>query len=163
SNTQYVQGTYYLPQISKEVNVWSSFSGRVSNLLECTGTLSYANSPFDLIISTQTAAQLHAILSNSIDYIFTDPPYGENVQYGELNFVWEAWLDLDTHWHEEEIVVNNIRGITETIWADRMRAAFRECYRVLKPGRWLSLCYHDTSEGTWALVQDIMAEIGFIV
>jgi hypothetical protein len=38
----------------------------------------------------------------------------------------------------------------------------QECYRVLKPGRWLSLCYHDTSEGTWQLVQDLMAEVGFI-
>jgi len=37
-----------------------------------------------------------------------------------------------------------------------------ECFRVLKPGRWLSLCYHDTSEGTWALIQDIMAEVGFV-
>ena len=44
-----------------------------------------------------------------------------------------------------------------------MKKAMAECYRVLKPGRWLSLCYHDTSEGTWALIQDIMAEIGFFV
>jgi len=44
-----------------------------------------------------------------------------------------------------------------------MRQAMAECYRVLKPGRAISLCYHDTSEGTWALVQDIMAEAGFIV
>jgi len=44
-----------------------------------------------------------------------------------------------------------------------MRQAMAECYRVLKPGRCISLCYHDTSEGTWALVQDIMAEAGFVV
>ena len=44
-----------------------------------------------------------------------------------------------------------------------MRQALSECYRVLKPGRWISICYHDTSEGTWQLLQDIMAEIGFIV
>ena len=44
-----------------------------------------------------------------------------------------------------------------------MKKAMAECFRVLKPGRWLSLCYHDTSEGTWALVQDIMAEVGFVV
>jgi hypothetical protein len=43
-----------------------------------------------------------------------------------------------------------------------MRKAMAECYRVLKPGRWLSLCYHDTSPGTWALIQDIMAEVGFL-
>jgi hypothetical protein len=44
-----------------------------------------------------------------------------------------------------------------------MRKAMSECYRVLKPGRVISICYHDTSEGTWALVQDIMAKAGFVV
>lgn len=102
------------------------------------------------------------ITSNSIDYIFTDPPYAGNVQYGELNFVWEAWLGFDTHWHDEEIIVNEIRGKTEADWANDMRRAMSECFRVLKPGRAISLCYHDTSEGTWALLQDIMAEAGFV-
>jgi hypothetical protein len=85
------------------------------------------------------------------------------VQYGELNFAWEAWLGFDTSWHDEEIIVNEVRGKTETEWAALMKQAMGECYRVLKPGRWLSLCYHDTSEGTWALIQDIMAEVGFVV
>lgn len=80
-----------------------------------------------------------------------------------MNFVWEAWLGLDTHWHDEEIIVNEVRGKSEVDWAAMMRQAMAECYRVLKPGRWLSLCYHDTSEGTWELVQDIMAEVGFLV
>jgi hypothetical protein len=98
-----------------------------------------------------------------VDYIFTDPPYSDNVQYGELNFIWEAWLDFDTHWHSEEIIVNDVRNKSEADWATMMKRAKVECYRVLKPGRWLSLCYHDTSEGTWELVQDIMAEAGFVV
>ena len=61
-------------------------------------------------LSTQSATRLDAIPANTMDYIFTDPPYADNVQYGELNFVWEAWLDVDTHWHEEEIIVNDIRA-----------------------------------------------------
>ena len=44
--------------------------------------------------------------SNSIDYIFTDPPYADAVQYGELNFVWESWLGGTPDWHSDEIVVN---------------------------------------------------------
>jgi hypothetical protein len=114
-------------------------------------------------ISTQNATDLNNIPSNSVDYIFTDPPYSWKVQYGEANFVWEAWLGSNTHWHGEEIIVNDVRGKTEQDWADSMRRAMSECYRVLKPGRWLSLCYHDTSEGTWELVQDLMAEVGFVV
>ena len=57
----------------------------------------------------KSSTNLAAIPSNSVDYIFTDPPYAEKVQYGELNFVWEAWLDFDTSWHDEEIIVNEVR------------------------------------------------------
>ena len=114
-------------------------------------------------VSTQSATMLDGIPANSVDYIFSDPPYSDNVQYGELNFVWEAWLDFDTRWHDSEIIVNHVRGKTESDWALMMKRAMAECYRVLKPGRWLSLCYHDTSEGTWGLIQDVLAEVGFIV
>jgi hypothetical protein len=117
---------------------------------------------FPVIISTSDARSLPDITASSVDYIFTDPPYGNNVQYGELNFVWEAWLDLDTHWHSDEIIVNEVRGKSEADWAEMMRGAMAECLRVLKPGRCLSLCYHDTSEGTWTLIQDVMAEVGFV-
>ena len=102
-----------------------------------------------------------AFPDDSIDYIFTDPPYGGKYQYGELNFIWEAWLGLDTHWHDEEIIVNEVRGKTEEDWANMMRQAMSECYRVLKPGRWLSLCYHDTSEGIGTGAGHL-AEVGFL-
>lgn len=115
----------------------------------------------ELIISTSDARQLD-IPNSSIDYIFTDPPYADKVQYGELNFVWEAWLGFDTHWHEQEIIVNAFRNKTETDWASGMRRVLAECHRILKPGRCISLCYHDTSEGTWSLLQDLMAEAGFV-
>ena len=51
--------------------------------------------PAQLLISTQSATDLSKILPSSIDYIFTDPPYSNNVQYGEFNFVWESWLKFD--------------------------------------------------------------------
>jgi len=114
------------------------------------------------MVSTQSACSLQQVPTASVDFIFTDPPYAEKVQYGELNFVWEAWLRLDTHWHGDEIIVNDVRGKTDADWSEMMGLAIAECWRVLRPGRWLSLCYHDTSEGTWALVQDMMAEAGFV-
>ncbi len=99
--------------------------------------------------------------SRSIDYVFTDPPYAGKEQYGELNYVWEAWLGLNTQWLDEEIIVNSVRGKSEADWAAMMRRAMTECYRVLKPGHWLSLCFHGTT-GTWTIVHDIMAEAGFL-
>ena len=153
------KGTYYVPQIEHDINVWRFMRGAIKDL-----TLGYkeiALGSTGLLISTSDARDLD-IPSNSIDYIFTDPPYAGNVQYGELNFIWEAWLDFDTTWHENEIIVNQTRGTSESDWAQMMRQAMSECYRVLKPSHWISLCYHDTSEGTWHLVQDMMTEVGFI-
>jgi len=153
-------GTYYLPQDSQIINVWRSFADKVQDFARVAETFQIQSK---YCISTQSATDLAAIPANSVDYIFTDPPYAEKVQYGELNFVWEAWLGFDTTWHDEEIIVNSVRGKSEADWAAMMRQAMAECYRVLKPGRAISLCYHDTSEGTWALVQDLMAEAGFLV
>jgi 16S rRNA G966 N2-methylase RsmD len=152
--------SYYLPQVSKEIQVWESFAGKVALALVPGESLPKDSIP--VLVSTQSACDMSTIEANSVDYVFTDPPYADKIQYGELNFVWEAWLGFDTHWHDREIIVNETRGITEADWARLMRQAMSECYRVLKPGRWISLCYHDTSEGTWQLVQDIMAEVGFI-
>ncbi len=157
------KGSYYVPQIFREMVITNGFDYKVeTQLIPAFGELGEIQAS-DVCISTQSAAEMAAIPSNSVDYIFTDPPYAEKVQYGELNFVWEAWLDFDTSWHDEEIIVNGVRGKTAADWAAMMKKAMSECYRVLKPGRWLSLCYHDTSEGTWALVQDLMAEVGFVV
>ncbi|HQE96651.1 MAG TPA: hypothetical protein PKY20_00535, partial [Methanothrix sp.] len=74
----------------------------------------------------------------------TDPPYAGNIQYGELNFIWEAWLGFDTHWHDEEIIVNEIRGKTLKDWANDMLRAMTECCRVLKPGRWITVEFHNS-------------------
>ena len=163
---QITSGTYYIPQIARDSHVPSyiaeAFGDLKAHHLEKALALP-ALPVLPALISTQDACDLSRMTSNSVDYVFTDPPYAEKVQYGELNFVWEAWLGFDTHWHDREIIVNETRGMTDADWARLMRQAMAECYRTLKPDRWISLCYHDTSEGTWQLVQDIMAEIGFIV
>lgn len=178
-------GTYYVPPIGREIEVGSWYEGKLRNLLRGYAAISRSdfqslpegpraprsdlkslperpigNRPYFVAMAD---ARSLAIPSNTIDYIFTDPPYADAVQYGELNFVWESWLGLTTDWHAEEIVVSPSRGKTEADWAADLRRAVRECYRVLKPGRWLSLCYHDTSERRWAVIQDIFAEAGFVL
>ena len=149
-----------MPQVFKELYPLNSVATKVRTVSDAQGEMNLPENK--LVISTQSAIGLPLIASSSIDYIFTDPPYAGNIQYGELNFVWEAWLGFDTNWHTEEIIVNEIRGKTIEDWSSDMKKAMSECYRVLKPGRAISLCYHDIDEGTWTLIQDVMAEVGFI-
>jgi len=158
-------GTYYLPQIFKDSYVptyfQEAFRDYSAHHIEKILFLSKSDL-LPVIISTQDVCDLSEILNESVDYIFTDPPYADKIQYGELNFIWEAWMGFETDWYDSEIIVNETRGKNDENWARHIQKAMYECFRVLKPGRWISLCYHDTSEGTWQLIQDVMAENGFI-
>ena len=103
-------------------------------------------------VSTQSSVAL-AMPSNTIDYVFTDPPYVDTMPFGALNFIWDGWLSPDWGWMANEAIGDN--------WGKAMLGVFREMHRVLKPSGFCSVCYHDTSEGTWADLLDIMAEAGF--
>jgi len=156
-------GNYYVPQINKENEAWAAFERKYHDIQKgLQELLQILDTNSNIIVSTQSALSISEIPDHTIDHIFTDPPYAGKYQYGELNFIWEAWLRLNTDWHSEEVIVNETRQVTVADWVEMMLTTMQECYRVLKPGHWLALCYHDTSEGTWGLIQDIMAQAGFI-
>lgn len=155
-------GTYYLPPLFRELHVWNAFEYKATQAIKGVTELnmSLGNIP-GLIISTQSAVCLDAIPTNSIDYIFTDPPYGAKVQFAEANFVWELWQGFDTTWWEEEIIVNEPRQKGEDQWFELMTKSLSEAYRVLKPGRIISICFHgDTS--IWSTLQDTLSLVGFL-
>jgi DNA modification methylase/uncharacterized protein YlaI len=160
--TNVLSGIFYMPQIMEETVPWGHFENKCERLFKGYHALASQLQETRLLISTQSACDLGAVADSAVDYIFTDPPYAEKIQYGELNFIWEAWLGLDASWHPEEVIVNDVRKKTEAEWTSMMTQAMSECFRVLRPGRWLSLCYHDTSEGTWSLVQQMMRDVGFV-
>jgi len=154
-------GNISIPQVFREMNVLKLLENKLDDLHRGYQELIEMIKSSQLIVSTESATEIDLPI-NSVDFIFTDPPYSDKFPYGELNFIWEAWMKFDTSWHEMEVIVNQVQGKSEEEWALLMQIAMEKCYQVLKPGRWLSLCYHDTSEGTWQLVQDIMTGIGFI-
>ena len=110
-----------MPPVFSEEHVFHYFRNKLNRNISGFKVINQELISAACLISTQSATDLAAIPSQTIDYIFTDPPYANKVQYGELNFVWEAWLGFDTHWHDLEIIVNETRGITEADWARLMR------------------------------------------
>ncbi len=162
ANTQYLPGYYYLPPLSKETYVPSSLETKFNNFIELQGHIQQYLKSNELILSTESATDLHQIAKESVDYVFTDPPYTGRVQYAEANWAWEEWLGFDTQWWKHEVIINPHRSKGEYEWRKGMSDAFQEIFRVLKPGRWVSVCYHDTAEWSWAELQDLMAEAGLI-
>ena len=110
-------GTYYIPPVGREIEVGSWYEGKLRALVKGYAAIRH-EMPADAegLVGTADARQLD-VPADSIDYIFTDPPYADAVQYGELNFVWESWLGGAPDWHGDEIVVNRSRGKDADDWA----------------------------------------------
>jgi hypothetical protein len=156
-------GTYYIAPIRMECRPTKYLREALSDLtrhFEAKSKSGYRGG--SVAISAAAAVdELKQVPSEAVDYVFTDPPYVDKLQYGELNFVWDAWLGFDGSWLKNEIVVNPFRGKDLSAWEASLRQVLAEVFRVLKAGRWLSLCYHDTDPTTWTLIQNILSDVGF--
>jgi len=114
------------------------------------------------IVSTQSSTQLDNIPSDAIDYVFVDPPFGGNLCYSELNFIWEAWLKVKTNIKEEAIVnTTQAKGLVE--YQSLITACFSEFYRILKPNRWITIVFHNSANSVWNAIQESIQSAGFIV
>ena len=113
------------------------------------------------IITNSDCAQL-AAPDNSIDYIFTDPPFGDNLAYGELNFINEAFLRVFTNVGSEAIV-SRTQNKDLFEYQRLMKRCFLEYRRVLKPGRWMTVVFHNSRSSIWNAIQEALFAAGFVV
>ena len=116
--------------------------------------------PEMLRASTQSATNLSNIPKESVDYIFTDPPYGGNILYSEVNMLWEAWLGCKTD-PAEEVIISRSQGKTDRDYEKLLTAAFREAYRVLRRGRWLTVTFNTSKKEVWLALQSSLWKAGF--
>jgi hypothetical protein len=97
-----------------------------------------------------------------IDYIFTDPPFGENIYYADLNYLVESWHGVLTN-SEPEAIIDQAKRKTLRDYQDLMRQAFRSYYHWLKPGRWMTVEFHNSHNSVWNAIQEALSSVGFVV
>ncbi len=98
-----------------------------------------------------------------VDYIFTDPPFGSNIFYADCNLIWEAWLNEGFTDQSQEAVVHLKHRQRNTLpdYARLMTDSFREMHRVLKPGRWASVIFHNSDDRIWETILEAARAAGF--
>ncbi|MES9769335.1 DNA methylase, partial [Bacillus altitudinis] len=116
----------------------------------------------ETIISTQSTSSLNQIEENSVDYIFTDPPFGKNLMYSELNFLWEAWLKVVTD-NNDEAIMNNTQGKGVLEYQKIMVDSFRNYFKLLKPGRWMTVEFSNSQASVWNAIQESIQRAGFVI
>jgi hypothetical protein len=111
-----------------------------------------------------TVQDLSAITlpENSIDYIFTDPPFGENIYYSDLNILIESWHRVLTD-PRQEVIVDRVKGKTLLDYQRMMSECFERYYQALKPGRWMTVEFHNSKNSVWNAIQEALQHAGFVV
>ncbi len=114
-------------------------------------------------VEVRNASSLNLDLPNkSVDYVFTDPPFGGNIPYTEVNFLNEAWLGQTTDPKDEAIVSPHQKKSVED-YQILLRKAFLEAYRVLKPEGYATVVFHSASAQVWNALRKACEQSGFSV
>jgi hypothetical protein len=152
-------GTLYVPSLNGEQNWLNIFSSRVDVTQRAIAASHLAQR--DALIYVGSAGVV-TLPDACIDYIFTDPPFGGNLMYSELNFLCESWLRVKTN-NLPEAIENDAqrKGLLE--YQRLMAHCFAEYYRVLKPGRWMTVEFHNSQNRIWTAIQEGIQHAGFVV
>ena len=138
----------YIPQMIREINVFKAFRSKIERSIKSFNQNKFYDLKLDaksVIVSTQSATDLRNIPDNSIDYVFTDPPFGRNIIYSEANFLWESWLGVFEDTQKEAIIFKVFKKKVLRNYEDIMTSAFKEFIVFLKPNRWVTIEFSSTS------------------
>jgi len=160
-NNRNLSGTLYVGSQLSEVSPRYAFTeklGRLSRVL----TILRSICPHSVSVNSLTDMKPIIKQAKTVDYVFTDPPFGSNLMYSELNFLWEAWLRVFTN-NTPEAVENEVQGKGLMEYQEIMTRCFQEYYRVLKPGRWMTVEFHNSKNSVWRVAQEALQKAGFVV
>lgn len=176
-----------------ENNVWGTHRGRGSfsscyrkvyrgmlskqTLPSGQGSNSHANHLSDRRVQFERRdARKIDFADETVDLVITDPPYFDNLQYGELSDFFFAWLrPWQVRRFPKEMEPINCLEISGNLAAKRnsskdqiafaegLSDVFQECYRVLKANGLLVFTFHHNNGSAWDAVGEALRKSGFQV
>lgn len=156
-----LSGTLYIASLDYESSVFFLFNNKKKIMKD----IYFTNNKFkkdECLVGCQSLLLLRNIPNSKIDFIFTDPPFGDNLMYSELNFLWESWLKVLTD-NSSEAIINSSQNKGLKIYSELMSKSFKEYYRVLKPNRWMTVVFHNSRSSVWNAIQEAITKAGFII
>ena len=153
-----MNGTLYVPSLIKEIPVLKVLRQHIERAPKASVGITQNIA----LIGTGSFTDIWELADDSVDYMFVDPPFGANINYSELNFLWESWLQVWTD-NREEAVENPYQKKGAGEYRHLMTRCFSEAHRVLKPGHWMTVEFSNTKASVWNSIQNALTEAGFIV
>lgn len=149
-------GVLYVSGLPVEKNVFDGVRRKIGTFTEAFELVAGSNSEVEVRNASSTSINLP---SESVRYVFTDPPFGDYIPYAEINQLNEAWLGSLTD-RESEIIVSAAAGKDVGDYGTMMRAVFKEAARVLEPDGLATVVFHSAKASVWRALIDAYADAG---
>jgi len=149
-----LSGTFYVGSLVSEADVHKAYTNKLRRLVAAFAQIKGYN-----CVGTSSALSELPIVA---DYIFTDPPFGSNIDYSELSFLWESWLEVRTD-NRDEAIVSRSQGKGLDEYRRLMAESFARAHQSLRPGRWMTVEFSNTQASVWNAIQTALQEAGFVV
>jgi len=156
-NTSAEPGVLYITGCPVEKNVFQGVRQKIKIIKEAAAEVNKWNP--QVYVYTRPAQQ-SGLPDNSVDYVFTDPPFAGNIQYSEINFLSESWLGAFTD-NKFETVISDVQGKQLQDYERLLTEALSENFRVLKAGHYMSVVFHHTSSKVWNSLRRAILGAGF--
>ena len=152
-----------ISSITREDNLLKAWAAKEKDIVVFYSHAERVFRPGNARIRVGSATALPEIPDCSVDYVFTDPPFGSNIYYSEPNLLWEVWLGQTTDTVCEAVVHRKNDGGTKRLpdYARLMREAFKEIFRVLKPGRWATVEFNNSDGAVFEAIKQGIRDAGF--
>lgn len=156
---------YYVAPVFYEWNVYDLFLRKIEAVLKSDALLFSSSGTATQEYITASADDLSHIKDGTVDLVFTDPPFGSNIFYSDMNLFQEAWLGETTN-HENEAVIRTTasrpsKEASKVFYKELLKKSFQEAYRILKPGGVISIVFGNSKGNVWELAQSAFIEAGF--
>jgi DNA modification methylase len=160
-------GRYRIPKKIAEIPVLPVFKRRFLDIIKAKKE---TNADFRGYVNKRTLQLVEGSATNlkpyltdsSVDYVYTDPPYGGHIKYLDLSTIYNAWLNLDVteEMRTQEAIEGGERKHTFGQYMELMSQSLTEIARILKQDRWLSLIYHYREPYLWTNIVETAKKVG---
>ena len=160
---------YWVPPQLGQRDAWAAFIASVKRVAKAkaqSNTLLGDSSREGKIFNVHCDSAenlLKYVDEGTVDYIYTDPPYGAHIAYLDLSTMWHAWLGLEAtdEMRAREAIEGGEQQFDESHYLEVLQKSFEQIFYVLKDEAWLSLVFHHKETKLWYSIRDMLRYIGF--
>jgi adenine-specific DNA methylase len=155
---------FWIPDDFIEENVWWRFSDRVNNVKtakEVVAEKAIRNRVKDreAKVYNKSSLKMIEIEPESVDYLITDPPYGDTIQYSELSYIWNCWLEKEFD-IEKEVIINPVQNKGLNEYSSQLASFISEVRRVLKKDAYFTLAFQNKDLEIWVNLAELIRDSG---